>query len=170
MKEMNFYMPVVALAVNILFQLILLHLNIVKSLLKSVVLSFAFGMVFLLSAQVIFFWEVDNFLSILLMSFFSYGFLGYCYFGFLGLIESARRTTILRAIDSTVAKSMTEDEIFKKRSAKSMLDLRISRLLVKKQLIKNRERLFIGRPIVLYMSNLVILMKRIMLGKESEFD
>ena len=70
--------------------------------------------------------------------------------------------------DSKVGLSI--EEILKRYGAGEIVKKRLDRLLGNGQLIYRDDKYFIGKPDVLFMSNFIILLKLVLLGKRSEFD
>ena len=94
--------------------------------------------------------------------------MGYCYFNYINLGETARRIRILREIyDSKEGLSM--EEILKRYNAKEIIERRIKRLLKNRQIIYKDGKYYIGKPIMLVIAKIIVIMKVILLGKKSEF-
>jgi len=167
-------LPVLMLAANVTFQLVSIYLFRNLTILKSVIMGFLTGFSLMgwieiqISGQLG--QDSGEFLGNFLINAIAYICLSYCYFGFIGLVESARRTTILREIDRAGG-YLSETEILRIRSGKKMAEFRMNRLISKGQIRKEEDRLYIqGKPIVLRMAQLVTLMKVVVLGKKSEFE
>jgi hypothetical protein len=97
-----------------------------------------------------------------------YSCLGFCYFNFITLGETARRIRLLRELTES-PKGLTLGEIDQRYNAKIIIQNRINRLLNNKQVILKNDRYFIGNPTVLMISKIFILLKIIFLAKKSEF-
>jgi len=61
-------------------------------------------------------------------------------------------------------------EILSRYNAKSVVEMRIRRLINSGQITYNNGRYYIGSPVLLLMAKIIITMKLIILGKKSEFD
>jgi hypothetical protein len=98
----------------------------------------------------------------------TYGALGFGYFHFLNLGETARRIRIIREIDAA-GRSLTRAEILERYAAESIVNVRINRLLAAGQIVFREGRYYLAKPTVLYMARVIVLMKLLVLGKRSEF-
>jgi hypothetical protein len=98
-----------------------------------------------------------------------YGSLGYCYFHFINLGETARRIRIMREIYESPT-GLTKTEIAKKYNAPEMVEKRLSRLINTGQLIEINGQLKLGKKTVLFMANILTTLKIIFLSKSSEFQ
>lgn len=140
-----------------------------KGLLKSLFSGFAVGLFALLFVQLLTVFLNIAFLPNLIVNIIIYSSLGYCYFHFINLGETARRIRILRELyDSNGGLSL--EEILKRYNAKKMVELRLQRLLSNGQVILKDGMLYNGKPIMLFISKTIILMKLIILGRKREFD
>jgi hypothetical protein len=95
--------------------------------------------------------------------------LGYCYFHFINLGETARRVRIVREL-LEAGGSLTRTELLARYNADEMIRVRFSRMLKNKQVIERNGRYYIGVPLLLWMAEALALMKRIFLKKRSEYD
>jgi len=98
----------------------------------------------------------------------TYGALGYCYFHFINLGETARRIRIVRELAQAGENGLTREELLARYNARTIVEARFARLLNNSQIIEKSGRLFPGKPAVLYMAWTILLMKRILLGRTSE--
>jgi predicted transcriptional regulator len=99
----------------------------------------------------------------------SYSALGYCYFHFVNLGETARRIRLLSELNES-KNGLSVDEILQRYNAKEIIENRLSRLLKSGQVIHKDNRYYIGKPVMLFMSKMIVLAKLFILGKSSEFD
>jgi hypothetical protein len=164
--------PFLSLSINVIVQ-VLSYRYIYLGLLKSEYLGFAAGIIAVLMLEffvfLVFSSSIKDFIAILFANLIAYSALGYCYFHFINLGETARRIRILREIyDSKDGLSMKE--ILERYNAKEITEKRINRLLNNKQILYRNERYFIGNPAVLLIAKIIVMMKLIIIGKESEFD
>lgn len=133
------------------------------ALLNTIFLGFAGGYVSLVVFQTLLLplpW--DEQLALLTVNTLLYGSLGYGYFHFLNLGETARRIRILREF-ATAGGALSLAALKQRYNASIILEVRLARLLRKKQLREENGRLFIGLPQVLWMSRCLVLLKRIYL-------
>jgi len=98
-----------------------------------------------------------------------YACLSYNYFHFVNLGETARRIRIIREIYDS-PNGLTKEEILQRYNAREILGLRMGRLLSKGQIHLKEGRYFINNPTMLAISNIIIFLKKAILGKVSEFD
>jgi len=140
-----------------------------KGLLKSLFSGFAVGLLSLLFVQLFTAFLNIAFLPNLIVNIVIYSSLGYCYFHFINLGETARRIRILRELYDSNG-GLTLEEILKRYNAKKMVELRLQRLLNNGQVILKGGMLYNGKPIMLLISKTIILLKLIILGEKNEFD
>jgi hypothetical protein len=174
LKLFQAVLPVSALAVDVLVQLLSFNAFRRVSVLRSVILGCAAGIIYLLAAE----WELARLLdrparetiSYFIVDLGAFGCLTFCYFAYLGLVESARRTTIMRQVHAAGG-FITEKELLRRCSAERLVVPRLERLARKGQAreVNGRYRLGAGRT-VLTISKLITMAKLIVLGKRSEFD
>jgi hypothetical protein len=100
---------------------------------------------------------------------FTYSALGYCYFHFINLGETARRIRILRELYDS-KNGLSKDEILSKYNAHQIISKRIERLVNNGQIIFKDGRYYIGHPMMLLIAKIIVMMKCMVLGKKSEFD
>jgi len=166
--------PLISFAVSISFQIVAFRFFPRLSLLRSVFLGFFIGQVFIFAIEL---FNHSSYFKSALMEFLGYylanviilSFLWHGYFAFIGLGGSARRSRILKELGEVPA-GLSMAEILERYNAMDMVNFRVSRLLNSGQVVLKNGRYFIGKPTILYMAKLVLLMKQIILGKKSEFD
>ncbi len=167
---LNVSIPLIALAVNVISQILHYRIRPQSGLLKSIFWGFIAGLSALslleITGEKTALKDVaGNFLA----DFIAYSALGYCYFHFINLGETARRTRILRELKES-AGGLTLNEILSRYNAKEIIERRISRLIQTGQVKLDNNKLFIGKPLVLIMARFLIFLKIILLGKKSEFE
>jgi len=153
--------PVIGLAVNVLIQLISLKSIPKISLLKTIVIGFFFGFASILSIG----WNNPY---VLIANSIAYIFLGYCYFSFLGLVDYARRTVMLRQLEK-VETGLSLEEISVRCGAGEMASLRLKRLLTKGHITLQDNRYYMRKQTLVIVAKVVTLMKLLVVGKKSEF-
>ena len=94
--------------------------------------------------------------------------LGYCYFHFINLGETGRRIRIVRELLS--ADGLTLEELLRRYNTSDMVEIRLARLLNNGQIAERNGKLFINNQFLVKASQIMIFMKKIILGKTSEFD
>lgn len=165
--------PVIGLVVNVLFQVLGFRYITKIGLLKSIFLGFAAGFLGVITLEAYVFFIASksalDFLAIIIVNLMTYSALGYCYFHFLNLGETARRIRIVRELyDSDGGLSL--EGILERYNAGDIVQKRIGRLLNNRQIIEKDGRYYIGNPVMLLMANIMVAMKLLFLGRESEFD
>ena len=165
--------PVIGLVINVLFQVLGVRYIANIGLLKSIFLGFAVGLFSVITLEAYGFFTMSkseqDFIAIIIVNLVTYSALGYCYFHFLNLGETARRIRIVRELyDSEGGLSL--DGILARYSALDIVQKRVERLLNNRQIIEKDGRYYIGNPVMLMMAKIIVAMKLIFLGKESEFD
>lgn len=166
------FTPLIGLLFNVFAQLIgFRYLNLF--LLKSLILGFIIGLVFILGAGFYgFFAEAQppwDFVTLFIVNSLTYLALSYCYAHFVNLGEGARRIRIIRELYKSKT-GLTMDELLRIYDGRQMVENRIDRLVGSRQIILKNSRYYIGKPIMLFMARIIVLMKVIILGKRSEFE
>jgi len=149
--------PVIGLAFNVATQIIACRSS--GRLLSSVYRGFAAGAAACALAC--------GFSPDLLASLTTYAALGYCYFHFINLGETARRIRIVREMSEAGPEGLSRQEVLARYNAESMLRARFARLLNNSQVVEKEGRYYIGKPAVLYMAKAISLMKLILFGRTS---
>ena len=165
--------PVIGLVINVLFQVLGVRYIANIGLLKSIFLGFAVGLFSVITLEAYGFFTMSkseqDFIAIIIVNLVTYSALGYCYFHFLNLGETARRIRIVRELyDSEGGLSL--DGILARYSALDIVQKRVERLLNNGQISEKNGRYYVGSPVMLIMAKIMVAMKLIFLGKKSEFD
>jgi hypothetical protein len=165
--------PLAGLAFNVLLQVTGFRYTSRLSMLKSIVAGFLFGFVVVIIGSVFFLIrnvaEFSYALGILMANILTYTALGYCYFHFINLGETARRVRILREI-CEAGGALSLEEILSRYNGKMILQYRMARLLNNAQVIEHNGRYIIGNPIMLFITKIIVALKLMVIGKRSEFD
>jgi hypothetical protein len=143
------------------------------TLLKSVIVGFAAGFAGVAGLE----WAIavaaatplKTFLPLLLVNLLTYAELGYGYFHFINLGETARRIRILREL-SDAPEGLTLAEILTRYNAQQIVALRLGRLIQNGQVVERDGKYYIGRPVMLLIAQSMTFLKWGILGKKSEFD
>lgn len=170
---LNVLIPIIGLMINVSVQVLSFRYTSSLSLLRSLFLGFVIGLfsVFILEEHLFFTMSTltNDFLPILIANFIIYSALGYCYFHFINLGETARRVRIIKELFDS-QEGLSTSEILERYNAKDIVEIRIKRLVNNGQIIYKKDRYYIGMPIMLLMAKVIVTMKLIVLGKRSEFD
>jgi hypothetical protein len=170
----QFFIPIIGLSLNVIVQVLTCRYipATIFGLLKSVFLGFLFGFicVVLLEFKFVKFSACGNiFLPLFITGLLTYSSLGYCYFHFINLGETARRIRILRELYDSPG-GLTMEELLKRYNAGDIFAVRIERLIANHQLIYKGGRYYIGSRVMLLISKIVVAFKQLLLSKTSEFD
>ena len=164
--------PVLALAVDVAGQVLVFRLGGCRGLLRSIFAGFFLGLVCVVATEA-FTWRagvgVSDPLGILAASVLIYGALGYGYFHFVNLGQTARRVRILREL-LEADHDLSEADILERYNAREIVRLRVGRLLGSGQVVSAERRYTIGRPTMLIFSRLIVALKLLVLGRRSESE
>ncbi len=164
--------PLLGLAVNVALQLALVRARGGAALLRSLLEGFAAGLAATLGAEALLGagggWGPDR-LAFAAANALAYGALGFCYFNFVNLGVTARRPRILIELRESPA-GLTYAELLHRYDAASMVAARLERLVGSGQVRLRSGRYVIGRPVMLRIAQGIVLLKRLVLGRASEFD
>ena len=160
-------MPVAGLGVNVLCQVVCFRLVPRLGLLKSIAIGFAAGMVGTVAADA--FVGAGLVAGGLLTNIVIYAALGYGYFHFVNLGETARRIRLLRELNEA-EDGLTLTDLLARYDADQIVRVRLARLLASGQIVLRDGRYFIGRPTVLLIARSIVALKGIVLGRRNEFN
>ncbi len=156
--------PLIGLALNSLSQVIIIRYIKKIGMLKSIISGFFIGLVSViyleLSVQGRFL--LIDFVTNLLI----YISLGYCYFHFINLGETARRIRILIEIYNSKS-NLSLEEILSKYNAKLITDARLKRLVSNKQIKESVAKYYISNQTMVFFSKIINLMKLIILTRKN---
>jgi len=165
--------PLIGLLVNVAMQILSFRLFPKIGLLRSIYLGFFSGFCSLIIIDILYL----RYLSFLFqdallpdtINMVIYAALGYSYFNFLALGETARRIRMLIEIYNS-KEGLCLEEILSRYNAREIVEKRIERLVNNGQLKCKDGKYFIGKPVVLLIAGSVILLKLLLLGRTSELD
>jgi hypothetical protein len=165
--------PLIGLMINVFTQIVYFRYMGSLKLLKSVFFGFIIG---LLSIFLLEFYVLLNiitpsldFIAILVTDIIIYFSLGYCYFNFINLGETARRIRILRELYDS-KDGLVMEEILERYNSKEIINNRVDRLIANGQVLYREGRYYIGKSAILLIAKIMVMMKIIFIGKRSEFD
>lgn len=169
----HIFSPILGLGINVVCQVCYYRYVKNVSLLRSTFFGFLCGVMILLGIEAAY---IKHFalslletLPYIMVNAISYMALGYCYFHFINLGETARRIRLLRELSES-GDGLSMDEILQRYNAKEIVENRLNRLLKSGQIIYKDDRYYIGKPTMLFISQAIIFLKLLILGKKSEFD
>lgn len=159
--------PLIALAVNVIIQVASFRIIRKIGLLKSEYLGFFLGIIFLIYMEtwVCFqlFLSLGESACIFIVNSLAYCALGYCYFHFINLNETARRIRILTELFYS-ENGLSQQEVLGVYNAEEIIGRRIKRLVDHGQVIEKNGKYFIGNPAFLLMAKAVEIMKSVIFG------
>lgn len=158
--------PILGLAVNVFCQILGFRFLFKSKLLKSLFLGFLTGLLTVIALSLL---DKQFLLGIFIVNSLTYICLGYCYFHFINLGETARRIRLIRELYDAGKNGLTQNEILKRYNAKQIIEIRLGRLLNNHQIIHRNHKYFIGNQAMLLIAKILILMKLLLLNKDSEF-
>jgi hypothetical protein len=165
------FSSVIGLTVNVVSQVLAARYMRQSGLLKSVFIGFASGVCGLLFLEWLCcpgacFFSAENIFSVF-ASIITYSALGYGYFHFVNLGETARRIRILRELADS-ENGLSVKEILLRYNAKNMIEARLGRLIRSGQIRYENNSYYIGKPFVLWMAKITAVLKFIILGRKSK--
>ena len=168
----HIFSPVLGLIINVTIQLLGFRYIERLGVLKSVFTGFlcGLGIVFITDISYCFSAKLPlmECFAWLSLSTVTYIALGYCYFHFINLGETARRVRIaIELWESEIGLSM--DELIKRYSASDIINYRLQRMINNEQIVDRNGAYHIGKATMLWMAKLLVMMKLILLGKKSEY-
>jgi hypothetical protein len=165
--------PIIGLTMNVFVQVFGFRTLSGLTLLKSVIIGFVSGFVSVMTLEyycvAVLSVSTSDVLSGFMTNLLIYTALGYCYFHFLNLGETARRIRILRELYE-VSEGLSLEEILERYNAKHIVATRIRRLVHNGQVVERYGRYYIGSPVMLFIARSITLLKLCIFGKRSEFD
>ncbi|MGA9755832.1 MAG: hypothetical protein WBV23_11915 [Desulfobaccales bacterium] len=172
-QALPIFTPIFGMTINVVIQILGFRIKSNLSLLHTIYLGFLSGLITMivldLAIQAHYKNSFHYFVGIFITNIIIYGSLGYCYFNFNNLGETARRIRLLREIYDS-EDGLTPLELNKLYSGKEVIAHRMARLLNNKQVILINDKYLIGNPTVLCIANIIIFLKFMVIGKKSEFD
>lgn len=162
---LHLFSPIISLGINVSSQVLISRYVDKLGLLKSIFVGFAMGAVTLLTIEL---YSLDYVPSVV-VNILTYSALGYCYFHFVNLGETARRIRLVRELAGS-ENGLSEEEILQRYNAEEIVTRRLGRLIKNGQIICKNNRYYIGKPLMLFISKLIVSMKILILSKRSEFD
>jgi len=171
--QLHLMAPILGLFVNTLVQILAYRLIKSVGLLKTVVLGFVIGFATVMACGIAWYQtampDIMELMGQSALNLLTYVALGYCYFHFVNLGETARRIRILRELQES-KNGLTLEGILERYNAFSIINARLQRMISKKQIVLQEGRFYIGNPMMLYMAKILIFFKWILLRRRSEFE
>jgi hypothetical protein len=165
--------PLLGLAALVAVQLLLIRARRGGDLLRSLAEGCAAGLLVVLAAEAWLFPLVPggraDRIALAAVNVATCGLLGACYFNFVNLGVTARRPRILIELREA-PQGLTYGQLLERYDAASMVTARLGRLLASGQVVERDGRYRIGKPVMLALARGIVLAKRVVMGKASEFD
>ncbi|OIO38381.1 MAG: hypothetical protein AUJ75_02940 [Candidatus Omnitrophica bacterium CG1_02_49_10] len=136
--EGSIFLPIAAIAVNVISQILCYRYLFRGKLLKSLLAGFITGGIFMLSSP-----SLNGFIVYLALS--------NVYFHFMNMGETARRIRILRELASS-KDGLTLEELLKRYNAEEIIERRLKRLMDNRQISLKNGRYYIENPVMLYIA------------------
>ena len=159
---MHVLSPLCGLLTNIITQLSGCRYARKWGLLQSVFSGFFCGFVIVLIIEAVYYLatkpssvELTGQTAVSIMTYIA---LGYCYFHFINLGETARRIRIVRELRES-DNGLSMDELLERYNASEIINVRLERMMRNKQIVLRDGRYYIGRPIMLYIAKVIVMMK-----------
>jgi hypothetical protein len=164
--------PVAALAINVLGQIVVFRLQQGRHFLRSIALGFVLGGIALMIAQFIYPPDADAFEAwskALLVNLPCYVALSYCFFNFVNLGQSSIRVRIYARVAAR-SDGVSVGEIAHDYNEAMLMEMRLQRLVESGDLVSRDGRYFLGRKRFVPIAKVIFWIKRLILGKVSEFE
>jgi len=170
MAYFNILVPAIGICVNICAQILAYKYILIRKLLKSEYFGFLTGLTALTILQVFAYQaSLTERLALACVNLIIYFCFSYIYFSFINMGETARRIRLLREFCDS-PQGLTKEQVLSRYNAEEVVNIRLNRLLHNGQVISRNSRYYIGSPVMLFISKVLVLMKLIVLGKRSEFE
>jgi len=158
--------PILALALNVAGQVILFRARRGDHFLRSILEGFLAGACGLALFEI--FGDHEGIASHVVNGL-TYGALSYCYFHLACLGQSSIRIRIYSEVAAT-DRGLSLEEIGQVYDERALAKIRFRRLIESGDIIERDGRYFIGRKRLIYIANIISMIKRGIVGKASQFD
>jgi hypothetical protein len=159
--------PLAGLLAGVVSQVLLVRLRGGAGLLRSLAEGFGAGLLALAALETVFAAGTAcraDALALAAADLIAYGALWYCYFNFVNLGVSARRPRLLIEL-LEAPRGLTYQQVLERYSAEYMVGARLERLIGGGQVVERGGRYFVGKPVLLTAARLILLLRRLILGK-----
>ncbi|MBF0351768.1 MAG: hypothetical protein HQM11_12115 [SAR324 cluster bacterium] len=164
--------PIAGLSINVISQFLCMRYLSQGKLLRSLKFGFLVGAGggFVLNFSMMSHLPFDlDVLSQYGISLITYIALGYGYFHFINLGETARRVRLTRELLQS-KNGLTHEELLQRYNAQEIIEKRLGRLLRKRQIQLENNRYYIRSKTMLSITRLLVMLKQFVLGKSIEFE
>jgi hypothetical protein len=166
------FAPIAALAVNVLAQIVIFRIQRGRHFFRAVVLAFVIGGLALLVTQCLYppgLTRSEAWAKAILVNGPMYAGLSYCFFSFANLGQASIRIRIYARI-AAARNGITLEEIAREYNEASLMEVRLQRLVESGDLVLRDGRYFLDRKRFVLIAHTIFWIKRLILGKLSEFD
>jgi hypothetical protein len=165
--------PIVALAVMVVFQAVVLRLRRGEQFFGSVVVGFLAGLLTVLALQVVllvvFPRNPDRLVLGLVANLAIFGMLAYCFFNFINLGHASIRIRIFKECDDRGG-FITHEELRAVYDDELIKEARLQRLLEGGDVVRENGRWKLVNPRLVPVAKMVFGLKKFVLRRESEFE
>jgi hypothetical protein len=165
--------PIVALAVMVVVQAVVLRLRRGERFFGSVVAGFIVGLFTVLALQVVLLMvfprNPDRWVLALVANPAIYVMLAYCFYNFINLGHASIRIRIFKECDDRGG-LITREELRAVYDDELIKDARLQRLLEGGDAVREGDRWKLVNPRIVPVAKIVFGLKKFVLGRESEFD
>lgn len=166
----QFLIPLIGLAISVISQVLALRFLKWLGVLRSFFAGFICGFLSILFMQGYYlFIKKDASVYLAVSNILIYFALGYCFFHFINLGETARRIRLLRELYDA-PQGLTEEQILLRYNSEGIIKARLDRLLNNKQIILRGEKFYVPGSVMFIISGIIVFMKLMVMGKRSEFE
>ena len=163
--------PLIALAVNVLSQIVLLRSTRGSHFMRSMIGGFLAGAAGLLVLEFFLLRLPDlsrEAIAGMTIHALTYVALSYCYFNFVNLGQSSIRIRIYSEIAASPG-GLSVQDLEKDYNEEALMAMRLRRLAESGDIVKKDGRLFVGRQRLVPVARLVFAAKQFLLSRKSEF-
>jgi hypothetical protein len=163
--------PMIALALNVLIQIVLLRSTRGSHFMRSMIGGFLAGVIGLLVMEFTLLrfpglsWEAIAGVTVHVLTYFA---LSYCYFNFVNLGQSSIRIRIYSEIAAS-PEGLSVQDLEKDYNEKALMAMRLRRLAESGDIVKRDGRFFVGRQRIVLVARIVFAAKQFLLSRKSEF-
>jgi len=165
---LNTLTPLVCLTLNVAVQITSFRYITGLSLLNSVFFGFGIGFIGVLGIEAFMLLvlpaQAKDIAPTVLTDIIIYSVLGYCYFHFVNMGETARRLRILLELFYE-KNGLSMQEIVMRYGAREIIEKRLARLIANGQIVSKNGSYYIGNPVMLTISTIMRWMRVIVFGK-----
>ena len=165
--------PILGLLVNTLVQILTCRLIKSVGLLQSVVGGFVIGFATVMACGIAWYLtampDVMELMGQSALNLLTYVALGYGYFHFINLGETARRIRILRELLES-KNGLTLEAILERYNAADIVAARLQRMIRNRQIVLHDGRFYMRKSLLLYMGKTINGLKRVLLRRDIVCD